>query len=156
MEIAKKLIKQGLLIFALISVGFLLGKHSVKSSFSEGEQMLDRTSHVVVYYMHSTFRCTTCNTIEKMTWELLNRTYSQELVSGQIQWEEEDFLENERLAKEFGVTASCVVVARVDDGRVLDFKRLDDVWTMMKESVAFDKYISDAINFYLENEGGQA
>ncbi len=155
MERLKKIITNGLLAFALISIGFALGKHSVKPDVRVNNLPNGNGRHVAVYYLHSTFRCVTCNTIEKMTRELLDNSYSKQLSDGEIQWIEGDFQENETLAKQFEVVASCVVVAEMKDGTVLDYKRLDDVWTKMNDPDAFNRYISEAIDGYLKkSEGG--
>ena len=156
MDRLKKIITSGLLAFALISIGFALGKHSVKPDVKANDLPNGNGRQVAVYYLHSTFRCVTCNTIEKMTRELLDTSYSKQLADGKIQWIEDDFQENEALAKQFEVAASCVVVADMKDGTVLDYKRLDDVWTKMKDQDAFNKYISDAIDGYLKKSGGKS
>lgn len=111
---------------------------------------------MAVYYLHSTFRCETCSTIEKMTRELLDNSYSDELAAGKIQWIEDDFQENDALDKQFDVAASCVVVAKMKDGTGSDYKRLDKVWTLMKNPEAFNRYISDAINGYLKKDEGKS
>lgn len=156
MKKAKKILTNSLLAFALISIGFALGKHSVKSGArSDGTPQIP--GHVVaVHYLHSTFRCVTCNTIEKMTRELLDNSYSEQLADGKILWIVDDFQENEKLARQFAVISSCVVVAEMKDGTVVDYKRLDDVWTLMKDPAAFNRYISEAIDGYLQKMGGQS
>jgi hypothetical protein len=155
MERLKKILTNGLLVFALISIGFALGKHSVKPDRQTNNLPNGNGRQVAVYYLHSTFRCVTCNTIEKMTRELLDNSYSKQLADGNIQWIEDDFQENEALAKQFEVVASCVVVAEMKDGTVIDYKRLDEVWTLMKDPEAFDLYISGAIDGYLKKSGGK-
>jgi len=155
MEKAKKILTNSLLAFVLLSIGFAFGKHSVKSE-AQTDMVPQAKGHVVaVYYLHSTFRCVTCNTIEKMTRDLLGNSYSDKLKTGKIQWLEADFQENEALARQFEVVASCVVVAEVKDGKVVDYKRLDEVWTLMKDTDAFNRYISEAIDGYLLKIGGQ-
>jgi hypothetical protein len=153
MERVKKILTNCLLVFALISIGFALGKHSVKPDRLTNSLPNGNGFQVAVYYLHSTFRCVTCNTIRKMTRELLDNSYSNELADGKIQWIEDDFQENEALAKQFEVVASGVVVAEMKDGAVTDYKRLDQVWTLMKDPEAFNQYISDAINGYLKKSG---
>lgn len=155
MERLKKIITYGLLAFALISIGFALGKHSVKPDVKVNDLPNGNGRQVAVYYLHSTFRCLTCNTIERMTRELLDNSYSKQLADRKIQWIEDDFQENEPLAKQFEVVASCVVVAEIKDGTVLDYKRLDDVWTVMNDPETFNRYISDAIDGYLNKNGGK-
>jgi hypothetical protein len=84
-----------------------------------------------------------------MTKDLLYKNYNTELDNGNIQWQEVDFMNNTKIAKQFNVAASCVVVALIDQGKIRDYKRLDEVWTLMKEPKAFNVYISDAIDGYL-------
>lgn len=140
----KSITKNVLLIFVFVSIGFALGKHSVKN-VPQAADNKSRTA-IQVYYLHSSFRCVTCNTIEKMTKELLEKQFKKELDSGMMLFSEVDFQENEELAKQFGIISSCVVVAAMKDGQVIDFRRLDEVWTLMSNPTAFDKYISDAID----------
>ncbi len=156
MERAKKILTKVLLAFALISIGFALGKHSVRSDRSLADQPAGQGDYVAVYYMHSTFRCVTCNTIEKMTKSLLDKSYREELADGRIRWKDVDFQENEALAKQFEIVSSCVVVAQIEKGEVTGFKRLDEVWTLMKKPDQFNRYIGDAINSYLGSDGGQS
>lgn len=151
MEKLKHILTNGLLAFALISIGFALGKHAAKPDISpsDGLQPGGTGRQVAVYYLHSTFRCVTCNTIEAMTKALLDSAYSEELATGTIQWIEADFMENTALAKQFEVVSSCVVVAELNNGVVTDYKRLDEVWTRMDDPAAFNAYISEAIDNYL-------
>ncbi len=153
MERLKKAITNILLAFVFISIGFALGKHSVTSIKQSNIIPGEKGHHVVVYYLHSTFRCVTCNEIEKMTFNLLNKFYKKQLADSTIIWIEDDFQQNETLAKKFNVVASCVVVAEIENGIVKDYKRLDDVWTLMREPEVFDKYIRDAIEKYLKKIG---
>jgi len=90
-----------------------------------------------------------------MTRKLLDTSYSQAMTDGKIQWVEDDFQANEAIAKQFEVAASCVVVADIENGKVLNYKRLDDVWTKMKDPKAFNQYISEAIDGYLQDNGGK-
>ena len=154
MEKSRKILTRLLLVFVLVSIGFALGRHSLKNGGYHGDKSVGSGAWVAVYYMHSTFRCETCNTIEKMTRELLDKAYAGELADGRIKWREVDFQEDEALAEKFGVVASCVVVARVKEGGIVDFKRLDEVWTLMQKPDRFNQYISNAVNLFLGRNGG--
>ena len=98
----QRLLTRLLLGFALISIGFAAGKHAARTG-GKGEAVADITdgsgnaepSAVVVYYMHATFRCVTCNTIERMTRELLDTEFADEITAGSVrmdgfagQWED--------------------------------------------------------------------
>ena len=151
-----KILTYGLLAFVFVSIGFALGKHSIKTERPPDSLSNGNGHYVAVYYLHSTFRCVTCNTIEKMTRELLDKAYRNELAEGKIQWIEDDFQENEALANQFEVVASCVAVAELEDGAVLNYERLDEVWTKMMDTEAFDRYISETITEYLKKIGGES
>ncbi len=153
MEKSRKILTRLLLAFVLISIGFAFGRHSVKNSSLPVAESSAKGSYVNVYYMHSTFRCETCNTIEAMTRALLDKDYAAELADGRVKWLEVDFQEEKLLAEKFSVVSSCVVVALMADGEVVDFKRLDEVWTLMQKADQFNRYISDAVNLMLRQQG---
>lgn len=159
MQRTQLVIKNALLAFVLVSIGFLLGKYSVRHepvATGEAGVATDGAESPVklrVYYLHTTFRCVTCNTIEKMTQDLLDRQFADALADGRIEWQEADFQENEGLAKRFDVIASCVVVAKMRGEAVLDYKRLDEVWTLLNDAPRFDTYVGDAIRSYLPEAG---
>jgi len=158
MKISTKIIKNLLLAFVLVSIGFALGKNynseTVKlnlkiTSIKSDTVNLKKSTVIHVYYMHSTFRCITCNTIEKTTKQLLNTKYSKDLENGKIIFSEVDFQTNIRLSKKFHIVSSCVVVAKERDGKIIDFRRLDEVWTLWDKPKEFNSYISKAINSFL-------
>ncbi len=139
------IIKNLLLIFVLVSIGFAFGKYSAtRPQVALPSGQMPET--VNVYYMHATFRCVTCNTIEKMTKQLLESKYKKEMQDGSILFSEVDFQKNEQLAKQFDVISSCVVVARTKDGKITVFERLDKVWELLDKTDEFNAYISSAID----------
>jgi hypothetical protein len=139
--------KNLLLAFILITIGFSLGKEVTLRTIKPVAQG-DETgtgNKVIVYYLHATFRCATCNTIEKMSYELLNSKFGEQLKTGLIEWKQANFQKDEALAKKYQVISSCVVVVQIREGKETAFKRLDEVWTLMEDKAAFDKYVGDAI-----------
>jgi len=144
----KNIIKNILLVFVLVSIGYALGKFSVKNIPAPTDHK-STTAAVHVYYLHSTFRCSTCNTIEKMTKELLGKQFQNEIDSGRLLFSEVDFQKNEALANQFGVVSSCVVVAEEQNGEILDYKRIDEVWELKDKPEEFDDCISRIIKKFL-------
>jgi hypothetical protein len=143
-------LKNTLLAFVLVSVGYSLGRHSVRQAAAEKSAAPDSGAAVHVYYFHASFRCVTCNTIERMTKELMESRYKGDLASGRIIFSDANFQKDEELAKRYGVAAGCVVVSLERDGRVINFQRLDEVWTLNSDKDAFDKYISGAVDTMLK------
>jgi hypothetical protein len=105
--------------------------------------------------MHATFRCVTCNTIEKMTRQLLESKYKKQMQDGSIMFAEVDFQKNEQMAKQFDVISSCVVVARIKDGKITVFERLDKVWELLGKSDEFNAFVSSAIDILLTPGGAK-
>lgn len=160
MEKWKIIIKNLLFAFVLVSIGFDLGKNLtqmqktsssvINASKDSSIKDNDISPFVRVYYLHSTFRCATCNSIEKRTKEILDADFKADMAEGLIQWKTDDFQENEILAKKFDVIASCVVVALVKGDEVISFKRLDDTWTLLDKPSEFDSYIRNNIEKVLK------
>lgn len=158
---SKKLLAKSLLAFVLVSIGFAVGKEVTLRRVQAGRgdaavavQPAEQGDKVIVYYMHATIRCVTCNTIEAMAAKLIDTRFGEAKKAGKLVWKEEDFQENEDLAKRYDVASSCIVVVHVRDGKEVAFKRLDDVWLLADKPQQFNDYIAGAVGEYLR--GGQA
>ncbi len=153
-----KLLTRVLLGFVLVSVGFALGKEVTLRRQTPAPGADTATSEavgdkVVVTYLHTTFRCATCNEIERLTKVLVETEFGEELKAGRIEWREVNFQEDEALAKRYEVVSSCVVVADVRAGKETGFQRLDDVWTRYQNPADFDEYVGAAIRKSLGESG---
>ncbi|HPO90837.1 MAG TPA: nitrophenyl compound nitroreductase subunit ArsF family protein [Victivallales bacterium] len=150
-EKIKNIIKNLLFAFLFLSIGFSIGKELTKRSFQE--KILEKTSlsqklegtKIIVYYMHSTFRCATCNKIERLTEEVLNKNFAESLKNGSIEFKSVNFQKDEELAKKYKIATGCVVVAKIANGKDIAFKVLEDVWTLYNEPDKFNEYVSDGI-----------
>jgi len=151
MDKARTLAKNVLLAFVLVSVGFALGKHSAGQGASSAAPA-SAAGQVRVYYLHTTFRCVTCNSIEKMTKALLDAKFAAAMKSGKLTFVEANFQKDKALAKRFDVNSSCVVVEGLRDG---SFKRLDEVWTLMSKPAEFDAYVGGAVEAFLGKEAAR-
>ncbi len=161
-EKAVRIIRGSLLAFVFVTIGFAIGKESERRSARTGAQTVpahraaagssavtEHADRVVVYYAHTTFRCITCNTIEKMAHGVLTSQFADELTSGAAQWQSINFQDDEAFAKQYEIASGCVVVVGVKGDREIGFRRLDEVWTLVKDPPAFEEYIADAIREFL-------
>jgi len=149
-----------LLGFVLFTLGFGVGKEAGRrqapapapdGAAADGAVSPAATADkVMVYYLHATFRCVTCNTIERLAKEVVETQFAADLAAGRIEWYERDFQVEEDLAKRFDVVSSCVVVARLVNGKATEFQRLDEVWTLVDKPAEFREYIAAAIRKYVE------
>lgn len=155
MERLRVILTNSLLVFVLVTVGYALGRNSVVGRPTAEGAGMSSVSRLDVYYMHSTFRCETCDTIERLTLETLKSKFPVELKSGQIKWASVDFQEDEVLARRFDVVSSCVVLSLEKDGVLVDSRRLDDVWSLVSKPVEFESYIADAARPFLKRLGDE-
>jgi hypothetical protein len=142
-----------LLGFAIFSLGFGLGRTvGLRQSPVEPPPapVAEEGSKVIVYYLHATFRCVTCNSIERQAREVVENQFADQLAAGRVEWRTANFQEREDLAKMYDVASSTVVVVRTESGRETGFQRLDDVWTLHSYPDAFAEYVGKAIRTYLE------
>jgi thiol-disulfide isomerase/thioredoxin len=144
-----------LLIFAIFTLGFGLGKEaglrraSANPDTSPAASNGDNADKVVVYYLHTTFRCATCNEIERLAKKVVEEEFAEEQANGKVEWRTANFQEQEDLATHYGTAASTVVVANIENGQETEFKRLDDVWTYYDQPEAFAEYVGGAIREFL-------
>lgn len=157
-----KLATRTLLAFVLISIGFAWGKHvgmrqavadSPAPAFSPASTA---GTQAVVYYLHGTIRCVTCNQIEKQARQTVESGFASELAARKMVWREVDFDKDPTLAKRYDVSASTVVVVRFDNGKETGYQRLDKVWPLVDKPEEFRAYLTTAIRGLLAEKAGVA
>jgi hypothetical protein len=142
-----------LLFFAIFTLGFGVGKEAgMRRSAvdTDATELLTTANKVLVYYLHTTFRCATCNRIERLARQVVEQEFAEERVEGRIEWRAANFQEREDLAARYGVASSTVVIVDIENGEEKSFERLDEVWTLHDQPAAFSKYVSDAIRGFLK------
>ena len=161
---AKTLISKALTAFVLSSIGFAVGKEMTLRSMSQkGDSVQNAAApalenspqdKVMVYYMHATFRCFTCNSIEAMAKEVVEKDFAEAIADGRLEWHVVNFQENPALGRRYGVGTATVVVVKIEDGQETEFKRLDEVWTHVNNPAVFKQYIDENIQAYLTGGRG--
>ena len=151
----QKWLAKVLLFFAIFTLGFGLGREvGFRRSSASATTLPSSTTadadKVLVYYLHTTFRCATCNGIEKLARQVVEQEFADESAAGRVEWREENFQEREDLAARYGVASSTVVVVDIENGEEKNFKRLDEVWTLHDQPAAFSKYVGEAIRGFLK------
>lgn len=113
---------------------------------------------VMVYYLHGNLRCPTCRSIESQAHATVESEFSSELESGRVVWDTVNYQEpsGEELGKKFEAQMPVVVVARMNDGQVDDWKSLDQVWALVGDEPAFAEYVRNEVNRMLETATGES
>jgi len=69
---------------------------------------------------------------------------------GIIKFTSEDFQKNETLAGELDVYGSGVIIALYQGNKILESRKLDEVWTLLDKPVDFDSYLKTNINEFFK------
>jgi hypothetical protein len=116
---------------------------SAATSMGSGESTTATTADlkdgVQVYYLHGNFRCPTCRTIEAYAKEAVESGFGDELKSGKLRWQVVNYESpgNEHFAKEYQIVAPSVVLAKLENGKQIDWKALPEVWDLYRNKTEF-------------------
>jgi hypothetical protein len=88
-----------------------------------------RSQQIVAYYFHRTARCPTCLQVESLAKETIYTRFSKPLQCGTLVWQALDYEApaNAHYAKTYHFNAPCVVLVRVRDQKVVEWRNLPEV-----------------------------
>jgi len=111
---------------------------------------------LVVYYFHGNVRCPTCRSIESQAQEVVETHFASQLQNGEIVWKLVNYEQASAkpLAEKFELQSPVVVLAKMKDGKIEDWKRLDEVWAFVGDKPAFSKYVRGEIERMLATDKG--
>ena len=107
---------------------------------------------MIAYYLHGTFRCTTCRTIETYSHDAIQQYFSKELDSGKLEFRpvnvEES--ENRHFVQDYQLVSKSLVLSLVTDGKEAKWKYLPDIWTLVKDQDKFFQYVKSEVEGFLK------
>jgi hypothetical protein len=106
---------------------------------------------VIAYYFHPTIRCIACITVESIAAETIEEAFREQLADGRLVWMRINIDEkhSEDYEKQFDVSGSALVIAELDGGNNMQYKKLTKVWELLSQPQALSEYIKNEINEYL-------
>ena len=109
---------------------------------------IDTKTRFTAIYFHAKHRCPTCETIEAYAHDAL----SSEIEQGNIAWKVVDYTaeENKPIVKQCEVFTSTVVLLDVQDGKVIRWKNLEDVWNYTSDKTAFTSFMNESWKTFKE------
>lgn len=156
----KNIIKAGLLIFILSSVAYLVLKQS-NATFSNisalkvapSEKTNQRKETLQAYYFHGSKRCNTCQRIEALTEETLEKHFGTELKSKRILFQSinTDLPENEHYINDYSLNGSSLVLIHFNKGKLISSKTLNKLWYFVGDKSKFEKYIQTEVRELLKD-----
>ncbi len=102
---------------------------------------------VVAIYFHRTQRCPTCQKMGSYTEAAIKTGFATQLLDRSVEFHYVDF-QNEKNAaytKAYKITGPALIVARIKDNRVAEYKDLKEIWSNVGDQKAFMKYVQHEI-----------
>lgn len=126
-----------------------------KAAASANVAATSSADQLVVYYFHTNQRCWTCNQFEKLTKEILEDEFARELKEGALELrvinvEEEA---NRHFVNDYKLVTKSLVLSLRGEGRQIDWKNLDRIWRLVRDSEKFKGYVTEGIREYLDKVG---
>ncbi len=109
---------------------------------------------IVVYYFHSTARCSSCITIETWTAEAIRTTFAAELTDGSLVWRVLDVEEpaNAHFVEDYQLVSKSVVLVRYTNGQPGKWENLQRIWQLLGDQKAFQDYIKSSTRSFLDSK----
>jgi hypothetical protein len=128
-----------------------------RAANSDGDPS-DLDNGLLVYYFHGETRCPTCRSIESQAHAALETQFAGELERGEIVWKMLNYEgpDGAALATEFDVLNAVVVLALRRDGKLVKWRRLDEVWGVVGDPPEFAELMENEVRKMLTPEGGAA
>lgn len=110
---------------------------------------------LTVYYFHTTFRCHSCLTIERLTRETLDEQFAAEQKSGVIRWQVVNYEEpaNQHFIDHYKLYTKQVILSAVNGGKEVAWKDLDEIWGLKRDEMRFKLYVTDEIKKFRTENG---
>ncbi len=127
-------------------------KATSSDSSAQGADARQGQRKLIVYYLHTTFRCFSCTKIERLTKEAVGQGFAEQLKKGRIEMKVVNVEEpwNEHFVDDYKLYTKSVILSDILDGKEVKWKNLDQVWTLLNNEGKFIEYIRKEIKTFLE------
>jgi len=105
---------------------------------------------VVVMYFHRTERCPTCLKMGGYAEEAVKKGFAEEIKTGKVSFHFIDFQDekNQKFTQGYKIEGPSLIVAQVSGAKVIRYKRLDEMWTKVRDKQDFLDYVRSEVREY--------
>lgn len=116
------------------------------------DQKKQEATGVIAYYFHGNFRCATCRAIEQLSRESIEKNFKSHIKSGKLTFLVINIDEpgNKHFIQDYQLITRSLVITRVKNGKEIEWKNLPGVWKYVRDEQAFDNYVKNEIQSYLQ------
>ena len=109
---------------------------------------------IIAYYFHRTMRCPGCLEIEANAQRVIENSFAAQITDEKLMWIPFNLDDpgGEEFEKQFDISTSTLVIAKMQDGEVTEFKKLEKVWQFVGDEQAFTEYVKGEVDGYLNDQ----
>jgi hypothetical protein len=107
---------------------------------------------IVVTYFHRQVRDSLCLRLEASIKEAVESRFSQQLQDGRLEWRTANYEEptNDPVASDYKFTTPCLVLARLKDGKIVEWRSLPEVWQRGSDPRAIVQLVERNVEEFLD------
>jgi len=138
------------LVFVVFAVLiFMAGETGADDKDTE---MQPEKTKIVVSYFYTTYRCPSCETIEKWSHEAIKDSFSEALKDGRLIWRavNVDKPENKHFIKDYNLFTKSLIISEIKGKNEMKWKNMDKVWQLLRDQQKFFSYVTLGVKQYLE------
>lgn len=108
---------------------------------------------VIAYYFHGSFRCYTCNMMEKYSKEVIEANFKGALSSGSLEFKAVNVEDkgNEHFVNDYQLYTKSLILSLVKDGKELRHKNLDKIWQLASNKQKFIDYVTAEVSEFMKD-----
>ncbi len=126
---------------------FLLTACTSAKEISQQIETNNKNPNIIVYYFHTTQRCSSCIKIEKYTKEALQESFAKEIEKGIIELKvlNTDEKPNKHYIKDYNLYTKSIIISVLSKGKETKWGNLEKIWFYLNDEKEFKNYIKTEI-----------
>ena len=115
-------------------------------------EVKSQNSRVIAYYFHGTFRCSTCQTIEKYSHDAIYQYFPKELSTGKLEFKPVNVEEGEtrHYIQDYQLFSKSLIIVLYKDDKQVKWKNLKEVWIHVGDKDKFFQYVKNEVEGFLK------
>ena len=112
---------------------------------------------VVAMYFHRTQRCPTCKKMGSYAQDTIKTRFADQVKAKTVEFHFIDYesKKNSKLTKAYKVTGPALIVARVRNNKVVEFKDMEEIWSKVGDKESFCEYVEAGVTKYQKKRKGK-
>ena len=133
----------------LVLLMFVAAAGFVPSAFSADD---NDPGKVVAYYFHGSFRCATCNAMEKFSREAIDTNFKDAVASGKLEFKSVNVEDrwNEHFVKDYQLYTKTLILSSIKDGKEVKSQNLDKIWEYARNKQKFVDYVTAEVGGFMK------